>query len=45
MIRSVCMICGIQYGTKPDGQDEVLDSHGYCQYAELPADRAHVGAA
>ena len=31
MIRSVCQICGIQYGTKDDGQPEVRDSHGFCQ--------------
>lgn len=31
MIRSVCCVCGIQYGTKPDGREEVLDSHGFCQ--------------
>jgi hypothetical protein len=31
MIRSVCCVCGVQYGTKPDGQDGVLDSHGFCQ--------------
>ena len=31
MIRSVCMICGVQYGTKPDGRQEVRDSHGFCQ--------------
>ena len=31
MIRSVCCVCGIQYGEKPDGQVEVRDSHGFCQ--------------
>jgi hypothetical protein len=31
MIRSVCCVCGIHYGTKPDGRAEVLDSHGFCQ--------------
>lgn len=31
MIRSICCVCGIQYGTKPDGRTEVLDSHGFCQ--------------
>ena len=31
MIRSICCVCGIQYGTKPDGQEQVLDSHGFCQ--------------
>jgi hypothetical protein len=31
MIRSICMICGIQYGTKPDGRDAVSDSHGLCE--------------
>jgi hypothetical protein len=31
MIRSVCCVCGIQYGTKPDGMDGVRDSHGFCQ--------------
>lgn len=31
MIRSVCMICGVQYGTKEDGSEGVRDSHGYCQ--------------
>ena len=25
------MICGVQYGTKPDGRQEVRDSHGFCQ--------------
>lgn len=30
MIRSVCCVCGIQYGTKPDGLPGVSDSHGYC---------------
>lgn len=31
MLRSVCCVCGYVYGTKDDGQNEVLDSHGYCQ--------------
>jgi hypothetical protein len=31
MIRSVCCVCGIQYGTKFDGRSEVRDSHGYCE--------------
>lgn len=31
MIRSICCVCGIQYGTKHDGRHEVLDSHGFCQ--------------
>jgi hypothetical protein len=30
MIRSICSVCKIQYGTKPDGRAEVSDSHGYC---------------
>jgi hypothetical protein len=30
-IRSVCCVCGIQYGTKPDGLAEVRESHGFCQ--------------
>jgi hypothetical protein len=30
MIRSICSVCKIQYGTKADGRDEVSDSHGYC---------------
>jgi hypothetical protein len=30
MIRSICSVCKIQYGTKPDGRAEVRDSHGYC---------------
>jgi hypothetical protein len=31
MIRSICCVCGIQYGTKNDGHPEVRDSHGFCQ--------------
>jgi hypothetical protein len=31
MIRSICCVCGIQYGTKTDGQESVRDSHGFCQ--------------
>jgi len=31
MIRSICSVCKIQYGTKPDGRAEVSDSHGYCE--------------
>lgn len=31
MIRSVCMICGVEYGIKEDGSEGVRDSHGYCQ--------------
>jgi hypothetical protein len=31
MIRRVCCVCGIQYGTKPDGREGVSDSHGFCQ--------------
>ena len=55
MTRIICCVCGIQYGTRPDGQSEITESHGYCerhydeamanikaQFAELPADRAHV---
>ena len=40
MIRSICSVCKIQYGEKPDGRDEVSDSHGYCQrhYEEAMAD-------
>ena len=40
MIRSICSVCKIQYGTKPDGRSEVSDSHGYCQrhYEEAMAD-------
>jgi len=30
MIRSICSVCKIQYGTKPDGRSEISDSHGYC---------------
>ena len=30
MIRSICSVCKIQYGTKPDGWAEVRDSHGCC---------------
>jgi len=29
MIRSICSVCKIQYGTKPDGRAEVSDSHGF----------------
>jgi hypothetical protein len=31
MIRSICCVCGIQYGTKPDGRQEISDSHGFCE--------------
>jgi hypothetical protein len=31
MTRRICCVCGIQYGTKDDGRDEVVDSHGYCE--------------
>jgi hypothetical protein len=31
MLRVICCVCKIQYGTKPDGRTEVLDSHGFCQ--------------
>lgn len=31
MIRSMCCVCGIQYGEKQDGQSGVRDSHGFCQ--------------
>ena len=31
MIRSICCVCKIQYGTKPDGRPTVSDSHGYCK--------------
>jgi hypothetical protein len=31
MIRSVCSVCGIQYGSRSDGLSEVIYSHGYCE--------------
>lgn len=31
MIKSICSVCGEWYGSKDDGRDEVILSHGYCK--------------
>ena len=35
MIHSVCCVCGLHYGDKPDGRDYVSISHGYCSTCYL----------
>ncbi len=43
MIESVCCRCGVVYGTKEDGREAVMQSHGYCPThfaVELEAIRA-----
>jgi tetraacyldisaccharide-1-P 4'-kinase len=31
MTRVICCVCQRQYGTKEDGLETVMDSHGYCE--------------